>query len=116
MKREDLLNELNKLDAINPKFIKEAEIGKELDKLRKKLIRSGKREFENESMLKALVELIEIVGCSQKQSFQFVHSSHFSEAKAKKLWFKTQKDNPDKIENLRQQQAYRLLSVLICIQ
>ena len=110
MKLEDLLNEINRLDAIDPMFIKEAEIGEVLDKYRKKLIRSGKREFEDGSMLKALVELIEIMGFHQTRSFKFVDSPYFSESKASKLWYKTKKGNPEKIEELRQQQAFDLLS------
>ena len=110
MKLADWQKTLNDLDAIDPELIEDADIKKELDKLRNKLIRKGKREFEDGSMLKALVEMIEIMGFSQKKTFIFLDSHYFSESKAKKLWFKTKKDNRDKIEELRQQQACDLLS------
>ena len=87
----DLQKTLNDLDAIDPELIEDADVKKELDKLRKKLIRKGKREFEDGSMLKALVEMIEIMGFSQKKAFMFLDSHYFSESKAKSFGLKLKK-------------------------
>lgn len=82
MNLDDLLKTLNSLDAIPPELREETGTTEEWNKFRNKLIKKGKGEFEDGSMLNALVELIEIMGFSQKKSFKFVDSHYFSESRA----------------------------------
>lgn len=81
-----------------------------LDKIKKQQIRKTKKEVLDNVALKVLVSMIEFVGMSQNQAFKQASSSHFTVSRAKKLWFDTRRDNPDKIEDYRQQIAYHLLS------
>lgn len=109
MNWDDVQQELNKLDEIDPKIMEYAGTAKDLYKLRHKLIKNAKKKVTDEQGLETLVEFIEIIGWSQKDAFDFVDSMDFKRARAKKLWWETQKVNPSKIEDLRQHVAYRLV-------
>jgi len=82
-----------------------------------------KRKHEIDSLLLwGLVNVIEIMGFSQKQAFKMagdakgsrgVSAKEFwSEARAKNLWFETKKNDPGTIEDIRQAHAYRYVNEL----
>jgi hypothetical protein len=111
MNIDDLEKAVKKLDAIGPGARVDPIIDKAIEKLRKQIVRRGKKELYDDLTLENLADLIEIHGMSQKQAFKAVGQyKGFSVSRAQKLWFDTQNHTPEKIEDLRQRHAYRLLS------
>jgi hypothetical protein len=110
MNIDDLEKAVSHLDAMGPASRENPTIVKTVEKLRKQLLKRGKKEIFDDTMLESLVDLIEIHGLSQKQAFKDVgQMKGLSKSRAKKLWFETQKHDPEKIENLRLSHAYRLV-------
>jgi len=119
MNIDDLEKAVDIIDGVRSEIRKDPAVARALDMLdmdikRKKLIKKGKKEILDDQMLEGLVLLIEIHGLSQKQTFKAVGQiKYLSEARAKKLWFDTQRDGLGKIEDLRQHHAYKLLSSVL---
>jgi hypothetical protein len=110
MNIDDLEKAVSHLDAMGPASREDPAIARTVEKLRKQLLKRGEKEIFDDTMLESLVDLIEIHGLSQKQAFKAVGKfREASEARAKKLWFETSRHEPEKIEELRQRHAYRLL-------
>lgn len=113
MNIDDLEKAVSHLDAMGPASRENPTIVKTVEKLRKQLLNERKKILDS-FMLEALVSLIEIHGLSQNQAFKDVgQMKGLSESRAKKLWFETQKHDPEKIENLRLSHAYRLVMDLV---
>ena len=115
MNIDDLEKAVRNLDAMGPASKEDPAIARTAEKLRKQLLKKGRKEIFDGIMLESLVDMIEINGLSQKQSFKAIGQASrlFTEARAKKLWFDTRKHNLQKIEDLRQYHAYRLTSDLL---
>ena len=111
MNIDDLEKAVSHLDAMGPASREDPAIVRTVERLRKQLLKKGKKKLFDTLMLEGLVSLIEIHGMSGKQAFKAVaQCKGFSESRAQKLWFDTWNHDPKKIEELRQRHAYHLLS------
>ena len=78
-------------------------------------VRTKKKKLELDALLLwGMVNLIEIHGMSKRQAFKWMDEiPGSSEARAKNLWNVTQKNDPGRIEDIRQAHAYSYVNNLI---
>ena len=118
MSREETQRALNFIDLVSvltefdPAYAMAFNV-EDLKKKGKQLIKRTLKEETDNRILVLLVYLIKMIGFSQQKSFQlahFVFTKQITKARIKKLWFDTQGDNPDVIEEIRQSCAYYIVS------
>jgi len=91
----------------------------ELDKARERLVRVTKKKLLDEDMLKGLVLLFQVMGTSDNgvtKEYTYERlSAHkdYSKSKIMKLWNDTRAEDPEKIEELRRQIAFAIVSQFI---
>jgi hypothetical protein len=99
MNIDDFEKAISHLDAMGSASREDPAIARTVEKLRKQLLKKGKKEIFDNTMLESLVYLIDICGESQEQAFNTVGQfREASKARAKKLWFETRNHEPEKIE------------------